>query len=183
MDDSNYMNTHTEEVERTFRALAYIAKSADPDGIKVCFSSSPEQQTWLRHTTRAIRLSRSRWNSSQSGSMGMESALNRLLEEIESRGSGPTTRRTTILVLTDTRTVNTALDLEEELGNKFASICNGPLQGCVSVHFTYFGGPVTEANSLRSYRVERYFSEPLGPGWRRRTPRRLSQVFWCCCHW
>ncbi|KAJ0108635.1 RNA-binding protein [Diaporthe amygdali] len=46
VDDSSSMKCHWEEVTRTLRALAYIAKSVDPEGIELCFSSSPEEQTW-----------------------------------------------------------------------------------------------------------------------------------------
>lgn len=197
------MRSHWEEVERTFRALAYMAKSADPDGIEVCFSSSPEKQTWFRHTTPAIRAIRTRMfdrtgdNSENNGEpgrirnccycgllgQGIESALNRLLEEAESRGSRPKARPTTIIVLTDRRVANTALDWRGKLGKKLASLSNSPLQCCASVHFPYFGEPAMEADPLRSYRLERYVSEPPGLVCGGTTQRHVSRIYCYCCYW
>lgn len=197
------MRSHWEELERTFRALAYIAKSADPHGIEVCFSSSPEQQTWFRHTTSAIHAIRARLidrnghkletteipsshrDSWYCGSLGIVSALNRLLDETESRRSSQKERPTTILVLTDRRVVNTSLDWGEKLGSKVASFSNNPLQGCSSVHFTYFGAPTTEADALMNIRLKRYLdvTESPGSGCNGTTQRHVARDFWTCCYW
>lgn len=197
------MRNYWEEIKRTVRALGYLVKSTDPDGIELFYTSSPEKQTWFRHTTPAIRAIKTRmfdrtgdnseaieapshiWNCCDCGPLGrgIQPALNRLLEAVESRGPKPKAKPTNIIVLTDGRWVDTALDWRGKLGNKLSSLSSSPLQRCASVHFTYFGEPAMKANPLMSYRLERYVSDPPGLGCGGTTQRHDSRIYWNCCYW
>lgn len=49
------LSEHWDDCLKTFRALAYLVKDMDPDGLDVRLSSNPNQRDRYRHTTPAVK--------------------------------------------------------------------------------------------------------------------------------
>lgn len=54
IDDSKSMRPYWDHCVNTFRVLSYVVKQADPRGIELCFSSSPDNWTRYKDTTPAV---------------------------------------------------------------------------------------------------------------------------------
>lgn len=79
----------------TFRALSYVVKRADPQGIQLCFTSSPGRWTRYKHTTpaaNAIKKRRDRVSKPEVPCFFEDSTssvkLHRLVQSIVERKSG-----------------------------------------------------------------------------------------------
>ncbi|KAL1851679.1 hypothetical protein Daus18300_012488 [Diaporthe australafricana] len=155
VDDSSSIQRHAEEVKKTFRALAYMAKSADPNGYQLCFTSSPEQQTWYRHTTPGVCAIQKRMFGRTGGntetpeipsrhqrrSWGIEKAVDRFLDDYGSVRPRSNARPTTIFVLTDGKW-DFCLDWQERLEQNVASLSKNFPHGHISIRFIQFSEPI-----------------------------------------
>ncbi|PVH73640.1 hypothetical protein DL98DRAFT_594829 [Cadophora sp. DSE1049] len=130
IDDSDTMRQHWEEVEKLFGVLAYLAKTADPDGIDLHFTTSAESHNSKKgfgpfsttSTTKLVGIVHDRLNN-QVGSLdarkkeevnGVQSRINDLASSIDrilrpyaetlqnpKRGHGGGNRPLSLYILTD----------------------------------------------------------------------------------
>lgn len=84
IDNTESMKTHRKEVRNTLEAMAYLAKSYDPDGMDIHFTMSRGKGSKIKTTEKLLQ----KFDSEQfSGTSDMQSQLATYLEEYKRKFS------------------------------------------------------------------------------------------------
>ncbi|KAK6065582.1 hypothetical protein SCUP515_11140 [Seiridium cupressi] len=85
VDNSRFMQSHLDFVARTVKALAYLSKELDPDGIEVACTSNPRKIVRCRSSTQADDFVRENFRTGHESDCNIEMALETIVDPIKQK--------------------------------------------------------------------------------------------------